>query len=351
MFDAWRRGLAFESRCRAFSRRSIPRCNEPKERRTAILSSTFCAKDFPRAPGFRASFRSGDAAKAAPPRRLRVAIHLHAFYPDQLAGIVERLNLNASTPDLFISVVTPDAAAQAREALSGYRGRIVDVQITPNLGRDIGPLLTQFGRALCAGYDIIGHLHTKKSVHVTDRPFAEAWNTFLLENLVGGKRGGAMLDAILSTMAPDPAIGIVFPDDPHVIGWTKNRKYAEDARGPHEVRRVAGAIQFSGRHHVLDAVRGIGEIRRVGACVARLRSPNLCLSTARLSMRSSGCSALCRRHGHDLRRHERARPDALMRAADGPKSMALAVSWTPRRFEPEPPARCSPISAGGSIDR
>ena len=55
------------------------------------------------------------------------------------------------------------------------------MQVTPNWGRDIGPLLTQFGRALCASYDIIGHLHTKKSAHVADRPFAEAWSAFLLE--------------------------------------------------------------------------------------------------------------------------------------------------------------------------
>ncbi len=58
--------------------------------------------------------------------------------------------------------------------------------------------------------------------------FAEAWNTFLLENLLGGKHGGAMLDLILSSMASDPAIGIVFPDDPHVLSWTGNRKYADD---------------------------------------------------------------------------------------------------------------------------
>ena len=153
---------------------------------------------------------------------------MHVFYQDQLAGIVERLKLNASTPDLFVSVTSEDAAAQTRRRLSDYRGRIVDLQVTPNLGRDIGPLLTQFGRALCASYDIIGHLHTKKSVHVANRPFAEAWNTFLLENLVGGERGGAMLDSILSSMASDPTIGMVFPDDPHVLSWTSNRKFADE---------------------------------------------------------------------------------------------------------------------------
>ena len=36
-----------------------------------------------------------------------------------------------------------------------------------------------------------------------------------------------MLDLILASMASDPAIGIVFPDDPHVLSWTGNRNHAE----------------------------------------------------------------------------------------------------------------------------
>ena len=37
-----------------------------------------------------------------------------------------------------------------------------------------------------------------------------------------------MLDSILSSMASDPAIGIVFPDDPNVLSSTDNRKYADE---------------------------------------------------------------------------------------------------------------------------
>ena len=130
--------------------------------------------------------------------------------PSFVPGIVKRLNFNASFPDLFVSVCTSEGAAEVRKASSGYPGRLCDLQITPNLGRDFGSLLTQFGptvgRALCGDYDIIGHLHTKKSVHVADRPFAEAWNTFLLENLIGGERGGAMVDSILSAMEALPRL-------------------------------------------------------------------------------------------------------------------------------------------------
>jgi glycosyltransferase involved in cell wall biosynthesis len=187
----------------------------------------FLRNGLPDGPWLQSVIQSGGASKIAPHAALRAAIHLHVFYPDQLVGIAERLRLNASAPDLFISATSEHAAAQTREALSGYRGRIVEVEVTPNLGRDIGPVLTQFGRTLSASYDVIGHLHTKKSVLLENPSFAEAWNMFLLENLVGGKRSGPMLDLILASMASDPAIGIVFPDDPHVLSWTGNRNHAD----------------------------------------------------------------------------------------------------------------------------
>jgi len=187
----------------------------------------FLRTGLPEGPWFQQVIESRGQLKPASNGEPRVALHLHSFYPDQVAGIVERLNLNTIAPDLFVSVVTSDSAAETRQALSSYRGRLIDMQMTPNLGRDIGPFLTQFGRHLCTSYDIVGHLHTKRSPQVEDRAFVKAWNEFLLENLLGGKRGGAMLDLILSWMVADPGIGIVFPDDPYVVSWTKNRKHAE----------------------------------------------------------------------------------------------------------------------------
>lgn len=81
------------------------------------------------------------------PRKVdaRAALHLHAFYPELVPGIVKRLNFNASFPDLFVSVCTSEGAAEVRKASSEYPGRLCDLQITPNLGRDFGSLLTQFG--------------------------------------------------------------------------------------------------------------------------------------------------------------------------------------------------------------
>jgi glycosyltransferase involved in cell wall biosynthesis len=158
---------------------------------------------------------------------LRTAIHLHVFYPETLPDILSRLEANAAEPDLFVSA--PKSIVESLgDAFSGYRGKVVDIQAVPNRGRDIAPLLTMFGRRLVKEYDVIGHFHTKKSPHVADRKMVEIWTSFLLENLIGGPKGGPMLDRILAEMSLEPNIAIAYPDDPHVISWTENRGAAEN---------------------------------------------------------------------------------------------------------------------------
>ena len=174
---------------------------------------------------------------------LRVALHLHVFYLDELKDILVRLAFNDVRPDLFVSVPAGKQDV-IRQALSGYLGRVVDIQVVPNRGRDIGPLLTTFGRALVEGYDIIGHMHTKKSPQFTDRRFSDAWSNFLLENLLGGSKGGPMLDRVLTAMATHPEAAIVYPDDPYVISWTENRGVAQSFARRMGIRQLPDQINF-----------------------------------------------------------------------------------------------------------
>jgi glycosyltransferase involved in cell wall biosynthesis len=156
---------------------------------------------------------------------IRVALHLHVYYSDLFPEIMARLRVNNVRPDLFISVPTESVRNEIVDLLNDYSGKVVDIQIVPNRGRDIGPLLTAFGSVFLDGYDAIGHLHTKKTADLNDEMIGKRWYRFLLENLLGGKRN--MADIILGRMAADPAIGIVFPDDPHVVDWGKNKAIAE----------------------------------------------------------------------------------------------------------------------------
>ena len=172
---------------------------------------------------------SDEKAQTLPPA-LRIALHLHIYYPDLLPEMLDRLNRNRVRPDLFVSVPTQSVQEEVQALLAkNYSGRVIDIQVVPNRGRDIGPFLTAFGAALIDHYDIAGHLHTKRTADVQDEDMAKQWRHFLLENLLGGKSN--MADILLGRLAGDPSIGIIFPDDPHAephsAGWGQNRPYAE----------------------------------------------------------------------------------------------------------------------------
>lgn len=156
----------------------------------------------------------------------RIALHLHVYYPDLLGDMLERLSLNVTKPDIFVSVPNEEVAASVRKMMGNYSKSLIEVKVVPNVGRDLGPLLTAFGGAFVDHYDIVGHLHTKKSVDIADDGVGKTWRHFLTENLLGGKF--RMLDIILGRMTADTSIGMVFPDDPHIVGWGENRAYADD---------------------------------------------------------------------------------------------------------------------------
>lgn len=160
-----------------------------------------------------------------PPGDLRVALHLHVYYPDMLADMLERLGRNRACPDLFISVPDELVAQSVRAQVRDDGVRRVQVRVVPNVGRDIAPLLTAFGAHLVENYDIVGHVHTKKSADIADAATGSAWHRFLMENLLGGK--APMADVVLGRMASDASIGLVFPDDPHFVDWGTNRPHAE----------------------------------------------------------------------------------------------------------------------------
>jgi glycosyltransferase involved in cell wall biosynthesis len=161
------------------------------------------------------------------PKNETVALHVHVYYADLLAEIIERINSNFIRPDLYITFVDKKNRAHIMDVLSSYEGRIVDVALIPNRGRDLGPFLSLYVDALADKYEYVGHLHTKKSVDVIDSNTGKQWRNFLLENLLGSKTTGSMADSILYAMKTDESIGIVFPDDPNIIGWTSNREYAQ----------------------------------------------------------------------------------------------------------------------------
>jgi lipopolysaccharide biosynthesis protein len=163
--------------------------------------------------------------RRAVPASASVALHLHIFYPDLLPEIMTRLSCNQIRPDLLVSVTSEEVRNLVATELEDYGGNVA-IELVPNRGRDIGPLLTEFGRRILSDYEYVGHIHTKKTATTKDTALGMVWFEFLLANLLGGA-SGTMADAILEAMKVQRSLGMVFPDDPHVQGWNANREFAE----------------------------------------------------------------------------------------------------------------------------
>lgn len=153
---------------------------------------------------------------------VRAALHIHAYFTDQLPDMLARLQLNTTRPDLYISVADRTGYMIAEESLSAYTGTVVAIEIVPNIGRDIGPFLTTFGSHLVDNYDVVGHVHTKKSSHIENADAIRHWVELTLSGVLGGSKAGPIMDVILNHFAADSTVGIIHPDDPYVCSWTAN---------------------------------------------------------------------------------------------------------------------------------
>jgi len=162
-----------------------------------------------------------DAASAIPPTTL---VHGHFHYPDLLPALLAALAGNAGPFALHLTATSEATAEVLTATLTEHAVPDAVVEVVPNLGRDLGPLLTALGRDVLDRHELVLHVHGKKSVHAgTD--VAERWRTFLWENLVGGRH--PMADRIRRAFAEDPTLGLVFPDDPHLNDWDLNRAEGE----------------------------------------------------------------------------------------------------------------------------
>ncbi|MEA2952042.1 MAG: hypothetical protein QOJ96_1562 [Alphaproteobacteria bacterium] len=159
-----------------------------------------------------------------PDAQCSALLHVHFFYPELAADLLQKMGENRSRCDLLLTTSDKKKAAALRLAASGYQMGAVTIRVVPNRGRDIGAFLSGVGRELLSRYDVIGHLHSKRSSLVGDSAMGEVWREFLWQNLVGGFY--PMLDIVLARFAANPDLGLVFPEDPHLTGWAGNFEIA-----------------------------------------------------------------------------------------------------------------------------
>src|SRR5262249_39539685 len=166
--------------------------------------------------------RSAD--QALPP----TALHVHFHYPELADDFFRKLAGNTIQCDLLLSTDERGKAKVLRKAASQYQRGEGDIRVLPNRGRDRGAFLTGFGDEIVDRYEIIGHLHAKRSLFArgsSDPHLGDRWREFLWKNLLGDRH--PMADMIIQQIAAEDKLGLVFPDNPQLPCWDGNRGIAE----------------------------------------------------------------------------------------------------------------------------
>lgn len=167
---------------------------------------------------------------------LRVGVMLHLFYPDLADEFALALSRIPVPVVLLVSVTDSAAAATVRKAFADVEGiERIEIVCVPNRGRDIAPLLVTFRQELLE-LDIVGHLHSKKSLHAGS--LQNRWRGYLVESLLGDRNRIAWQ---LGMFAAEPTLGMIYPESHETVPlwghtWLGN---VADARG------LANRIGFS----------------------------------------------------------------------------------------------------------
>lgn len=155
-----------------------------------------------------------------------IAVIVHAYYPDVLPMLVDAL-ANIPWPfDLYISVTNETARQQADKITQQLKHAArTEIQIVPNRGRDIAPLLVTYAQAIRTHHYIL-HIHTKKSLY-SGRERTE-WREYLIHNLLGSEWH---IRQIMEQFERYPELGIAYPDTFESIPywahtWLQNRGIA-----------------------------------------------------------------------------------------------------------------------------
>lgn len=151
----------------------------------------------------------------------------YADLMEQIAGHLDQIRFPY---DVIVTVT--DAAAKpvvAGVLAAKVRQARVKVLVVPNKGRDVKPLYSDVA-SLLEGYDIIGHIHGKKSAF--NNGATAGWLEYLLDCLMGSEE---TVGLIFDRFRHDANAGVIYPAMYHKLPywantWLSNRGWAARLR-------------------------------------------------------------------------------------------------------------------------
>lgn len=148
------------------------------------------------------------------PEPARLAVVIHAFYPEVFREILAGLAGLDGPHKLFVTTI-PDLAPGMRAILDEH-GFPYELLARENRGRDVAPFLAALQPVAAQGFGFVLKLHTKRSPHRKD---GDQWRQEMYACLANP----AQIRWILEAMRGAPTVGMVGPLD-HVVPMTTNWK-------------------------------------------------------------------------------------------------------------------------------
>jgi len=161
---------------------------------------------------------------------LKIGIHFHAFYTEPCKDIITILLESVPHCEVLITTDTETKRLYLESLLDQLVAKreknhnwTYVIRVTPNLGRNILPLLKE-GWPHLRDCDIVLHLHTKRSPHSST---GEQWADQLIATLAGSSR---QVRAIKAAFATDSQLGMLIPSNwegiRHLLHWGANFEIA-----------------------------------------------------------------------------------------------------------------------------
>lgn len=147
-----------------------------------------------------------DAVLSEAAGELKVALCLHVFYEDFLDRFAAAIGRFPVKVDVYLTLADASFEARAQTAF-GTHARVnrLETRIVPNRGRNFGPVLVEYGKAL-QEYDLFCHLHSKKSLYSGKEQ--TQWAEYLIEYLL---RDLSVVTRLLNAFAADETLGVYYP--------------------------------------------------------------------------------------------------------------------------------------------
>lgn len=149
------------------------------------------------------------------------AVHLHLYYPDMAEYFADYFKQLPGSFDLFITVMHDADLESIARKFANCGARLIDVLPVDNIGRDMGPFIFSLSEKLLSGnYEVIGHFHSKKSLHQVDS-HGERWMDYLMQHLIGDSKNAADVLSLFN----EPNLGLLFAEEAHATDIGENSKF------------------------------------------------------------------------------------------------------------------------------